>query len=342
MHNPRFNFYRFLNVNFYRSLGVLFMRWAVLWFLSGLIFFSACSHQPESSWTRVVSPVSDPLHNGFFVDAAYGWLVSYGTGVVLHTEDGGKTWVVLAKLDSLFYEDIYFITRERGWICGEHGLLLQTEDGGTHWQERTLAPEHVAFYGIDFTIRDRGILVGMDIADHAAVLYESLDLGETWQARTDSIPGMALEPIQFLDGLHGFIGGNNTVLRTNDGGETWTAADLGQRCMIRGLCFHDSLHGWAVGHNGVVFRTEDGAQTWQRLENFTINRLRSVYFVDNDHGFIVGDQDQEPGSLWSTTNGGHTWTAATEPYPDLHRLIPGPGSLWAVGKEGIILKYNKD
>ena len=315
------------------------MRSALLIGIFCLMIIGACSHHPESSWTRVESSVTDPLHNGFFFDDEHGWILSYGTGVVLHTEDGGDTWRVQARLDSLFYEDICFITREKGWMCGEHGMLLQTEDGGKHWQEMKLAPEHVAFYGVDFTIQNRGVLVGMNIQKRSAVFFESPDLGGTWHAHPDSLPGLALEPIQFVDEHHGFIGGANTVLRTADGGEKWSAAELGQKCMIRGIHFLDPLEGWAVGHGGGVFHTQDGAQTWQKVDNFTTNRLRSVYFVGKDKGFIVGDQDQEPGNLWRTTDGGQTWSIVAGQYPDLHRLFPSPGALWAVGKEGLILKY---
>ena len=95
-------------------------------------------------------------------------------------------------------------------------------------------------------------------------------------------------------------------------------------------------------HNGLVFQTQDGAASWQRLENFTTNRLRSVIFVDDQRGFIAGDRDQEPGSLWRTTDGGRIWNTVDETYPDLHRIFPGSETLWAVGKEGTILKYDKN
>ncbi len=322
-----------------------FMKIAcVLAFICYPLLLLTCAEQKppasESAWSRIASPVTDPLHNGFFIDAEHGWILSYGTGLVLHTVDGGDTWSILARLKPIYYEGIHFLDRKVGWICGEGGLLLFTEDGGQTWHEKKLAPESVAFYGIYVPAVGRAVLVGLDIKSRTAVLLESDDLGVSWQVSPNSLPGSALEPIQFLDGLRGFIGGGRTVLRTTDGGNSWLAFDVGHKASIRGLHFLDTRNGWAVGHHGAIFRSTDGARTWQKLKSFTANRLRSICFLDNQSGFIVGDQDQEPGSLWSTMDGGKTWIRSDGDYADLHRLFRNPRALWAVGKNGTIIRFD--
>ncbi|MBU0509275.1 hypothetical protein KKH27_10610 [bacterium] len=308
---------------------------------ASLAFCLVCMAEEESSWIRVSSPTEDPLHNGFFLDDDHGWIISYGTGLVLRTVDGGDTWTIASRLDSIFYECIFFSDRNTGWVCGENGSFLQTQDGGWTWQRIELALESYAFYGIHVPEQGRGFLVGMDVSNRKAVMYESTDRGETWIERKQEFPGACFEPIQFLDANRGFMAGGKYVLRTTDGGESWIANDLEEGAVIRGLHFASLSHGWAVGHGGDVFHTADSGRTWRTSERFTSNRLRSVRFVDEKRGFIVGDQNKEPGSLWWTDDGGEKWNRSAEEFPDLHRLFQSPQKLWAVGKAGTILKYTQ-
>ncbi|MFH1010652.1 MAG: YCF48-related protein [bacterium] len=298
----------------------------------------ACIAEEKSTWSRMESPIADPLHNGCFLDAEHGWIITYGTGLVLRTENGGDIWMIASRLDSIFYECVHFISKEKGWICGENGSLLQTEDGGLTWHNIKLAPDTYAFYGIYMSEQERGFLVGIDVSSRKAVFFESTDSGETWIERSNEVPGACFEPIQFLDANRGFMAGGNRVLRTTDGGRSWIACELDNKTVIRGLHFVDPRYGWAVGHGGDVFRTEDSGHTWQKSERFTLNRLRSVYFLDDKRGFIVGDQNEEPGSLWWTDDGGEKWSKSDQSLPDLHRLFRSPKALWAVGKSGTIMK----
>lgn len=112
-------------------------------------------------------PVSVALTNVHFADAQHGWAVGHG-GVVLHSADGGKTWVRqldgrqaaqrvleaaqaaaagdaasarrLADAQRLVEDgpdkpllDVHFVDAQRGFVVGAYGLALATEDGGRSW-----------------------------------------------------------------------------------------------------------------------------------------------------------------------------------------------------------------
>ena len=57
-------------------------------------------------------------------------------------------------------------------------------------------------------------------------------------------------------------------------------------------------------------------------------------------GLVVGGADQEPGSSWCTRDAVATRTRARQDLPDMHRLFPGAGTIWAVGKSGSVLRYD--
>jgi photosystem II stability/assembly factor-like uncharacterized protein len=284
--------------------------------------------------------VNDDLHNGFFVSDQTGWLISHHTGIVLHTRDGGITWRVQAQLDSVFLESIRFADENNGWICGDRGTIYRTSDGGVTWEAAGFKERSLALYGIQFFDRYRGFLVGVDTEHWEPAWLETADGGRSWHRRGNEFPGKGYtDAIHFLDLELGFVGGFRYILRTSDGGVTWRPYDIGIDEVIRDLFFANSSVGWAVGHSGLVLRTEDGGRSWAAVQPFTEGRLRSVVFTDPHQGFIVGDRDAQGHVLFSTLDGGRTWRPIATSYPDLHRLIRSPSTLWIVGKRGTILSY---
>ena len=75
-----------------------------------------------------------------FVTADRGWIVgldlrSLGMdGLILHTENGGKTWQRQESHTANFLDDVFFASEIRGWIVGKEGLVLHTKDGGQNWR----------------------------------------------------------------------------------------------------------------------------------------------------------------------------------------------------------------
>lgn len=313
------------------------------YFFVSILAFISCKHHIPSGWESVTCPVPENLHNGFFVDDLYGWLISYGTGVLFQTQDGGNSWQVKTQLDSIFFEDIVFLSRDKGWICGEYGTLMYTHDGGISWFRKELTDSNTAFYGLDFISEDTGILVGQDSKNRSQVIYLTRDGGESWQMTSCTLPLTGgLEHIWSVNDNDWFIGGRGYILMTHDAGETWQAFQLSENAVIRGLFMQNESCGWAVGHEGIIFHTGDGGMSWQQLERFTQNRLRNIYFINGNEGFICGDNNTEKGSLWYTSDGGETWECLAKDLPDLHRFISSPDYLWIIGKSGQILRlrYN--
>ncbi|RMD58834.1 hypothetical protein D6833_12360, partial [Candidatus Parcubacteria bacterium] len=60
-------------------------------------------------------------------------------------------------------------------------------------------------------------------------------------------------------------GGDASLLKTTDGGTSWTPYDLGtsyQSSAVPGLSSSDANHGWAAGHDGEVLPTTIAPNTW--------------------------------------------------------------------------------
>ncbi len=114
-----------------------------------------------------------------------------------------------------------------------------------------------------------------------------------------------------------------TIIKTTDGGDTWTPQTAGLNEALRGVDFVDENNGWVVGANGTILRTGDGGNNWIQQTVATYDEFRGVVFTDVDHGWATsiqpvhydhwGETDGWRGSIWNTSDGGETWTQQTVP-----------------------------
>jgi photosystem II stability/assembly factor-like uncharacterized protein len=99
------------------------------------------------------------------------------------------------------------------------------------------------------------------------------------------------------------VGASGLVLRTDDGGSSWTIQESGTEEELVDVFFYDDTYGWIVGANGTVLRTVDGGATWRRLAKPTDRHLTGVHFVGPAEGWACGTG----GVILHTTDGGASW-----------------------------------
>ncbi|MBX2979597.1 MAG: T9SS type A sorting domain-containing protein [Flavobacteriales bacterium] len=140
--------------------------------------------------------------------------------------------------------------------------------------------------------------------------------------------------IVFLTEDLGYMNSNSLILKTIDGGETWTTTTH-QGNVGGNFSFPSSTVGYMAGFYDVIKKTTDGGNTWTTL---TINNqalpIRAVSFPDVNTGYVVSLN----GFIRKTTNGGATWTAQTAPgnpqFRHVHFVNVNLGT--AIGENGAI------
>ncbi|MEK5476373.1 YCF48-related protein [Paenibacillus sp. FSL R5-0407] len=111
---------------------------------------------------------------------------------------------------------------------------------------------------------------------------------------------------------------------TQDSGKTWTNISPSASVQFPNnpeygtdLFFVDAEHGWIVRDSlgsgeAIILRTGDGGLTWKMASLPEADDVASIYFLDQDRGWILtvgnGPDSSEAKALYSTTNGGATWT----------------------------------
>lgn len=295
----------------------------------------------QSKWQHHESPTQADLHNIYFASDSLGWVISHEAGLVLHTTDSGESWSVQARLDSVTFEDIYFLNKDTGWISAEKGLLFKTTDGGKHWRKQKIADKKSWVYSVRFFDKNHGLAVGLREERPITLFLSTFDGGKNWKNIQNKVPPSYYAPVALVDDRKGYVGGFK-IIYTDNRGQSWQKQNIdttsSSKCpeIVRGLAMVNSKMGWAVGRCGLILSTTDG-KTWHHQKKFTTNRLRGVRFINQSEGYIVGDSNKEPGVLYHTEDGGKTWKTVMKKLPNLHRITLTENKIWLVGNEGTIL-----
>lgn len=216
-------------------------------------------------WQQASVPVSADLTAVNFPTASQGWAVG-NDGVVLHSSDAGATWQkqldgrqigsLLVKHYSALANaepnneqwpqlategqrlmdqgadkpllDVWFANEKTGYVVGVFNLILRTDDGGQTWvpfQDRTDNPQGFHLNAIASTgdalyiAGEQGLLLKWDGSAQRFTAVETPYQG--------SFFGVLGKPGEVL--VYGLRG---NVLRSSDGGQSWTALDSGLHVSI--------------------------------------------------------------------------------------------------------------
>ena len=83
--------------------------------------------EPEITWRVIHTPVQTDLWDMCFVNAVEDWVVG-DKGTILHTADGGDTWMSQSCPIDAPLVGIRFTSPNLGWIMAKDATILYTND----------------------------------------------------------------------------------------------------------------------------------------------------------------------------------------------------------------------
>ncbi|MBN2561691.1 MAG: hypothetical protein JXQ75_12255, partial [Phycisphaerae bacterium] len=135
--------------------------------------------------------------------------------------------------------------------------------------------------------------------------------GTNWTFLT---PGSAYEltplyDIDFVDANNGWIAADSKgIIRSSNGGTTWTPQTNGLIGPIRGLDFASATTGWAYdGSYERIFKTSNGGSTWVQQYQATNTYLYRLRCGDANVALACGGY-YNTGKVFRTINGGSGWS----------------------------------
>ena len=193
-------------------------------------------------------------------------------------------------------------------------------------------------------------------------LYRSSDEGNTW-SEIQSLDGISVFDTEFATDGTAFLGTQDSVRESTDGGLSWVTLNLGiganDQVFDVALDPSDSSIIWAgiadaSGSQPVnIMRSTDGGATWANrtppLAAPISGRGIAVDPGDSNTVIAVFGGDFGGGQVWVTTDGGDSWTDRSAGLPDNpmqavvydgNRLLVGGGQLF--GSENVGLYQSTD
>ncbi len=278
-----------------------------------------------------------------FVSTRTGWYGN-GAGLLYRTDDGGESWTKVWEQPGTFIRALGFLDADNGFL-GNVGVgyypnvadeqpLYRTRDGGRSWSP--IEAENIGLVrgicGIDVLPQQRifqGELRASAIVHAAgrvggpAAMLRSLDGGDTWSVLDlGAHAGMILD-VKFFSADEGLVcaassqdmsQANALILRTTDGGASWTPAYRSSRpfenCWKMSFPTRDigyaTVQNYEQGQSArVIVKTTDGGATWRELPLVDDAAVREfgIGFVTEDWGWVGATQGG-----FETRDGGATWT----------------------------------
>jgi photosystem II stability/assembly factor-like uncharacterized protein len=327
---------------------------------------------------------SNDIHAIQFLDTQTGYLVCAGGGTVRKSTDGGLTWQESWGGANTTFLDLHFFDDLTGVCVGLAGIVVRTTDGGSTWDSIPSNSNYImnsldaqgdvlvacGWWGRTIRSTDAGLSwteLQVGNSEHRSIsllpsgqavmgtdgrIHGSSDLGLTWSIRHLGTFHTRLNKVSFMNADTGVAVGWQTtgglesgLLRTIDGGRSWTNAGTGglgvhvnpagQGCLGGGSgAFARTANGfdtrtpgsgpnvairctWTIDANthfvaggavfGGIYRTTNAGASWTQVLNVGNITISDLWFTSAQNGYAVG----EYGDNYRTTDGGATWVPMT-------------------------------
>lgn len=210
-------------------------------------------------------------------------------------------------------------------------LIQRLEDFGTRYSPApgcSAAAEYIknrfSKPGLNSSFHDFSVVLTPTVCDIAALsgseawvvddngrIGHTTDRGTTWQESYRQPDDIPLLGVEFETPLLGYAcGREGLILKTADGGATWTEQSRGASSRYWDLEFVSPTQGWAAGDSGRVGHTTNGGAAWTVQQVGQPATLYGISFVNATVGWVVGyvSNGSFSGMIFKTANGGLNWT----------------------------------
>jgi photosystem II stability/assembly factor-like uncharacterized protein len=175
--------------------------------------------------------------------------------------------------------------------------------------------------------------------DYNTLWVKAVDENTVWASLDQAANGFYFTPV-------------NKVVRTIDGGKTWTTHvfTTDNKEFVTSIFARSAQELWLITYNGSmstgkIFVTKNGGQSFEQkgLNAFTDpgSFPDVIHFYDALHGIVLGDPTNGEYAIYTTDDGGETWTKVPgDQIPDPRPNEFGIQSVYAIAGNATIFPTN--
>lgn len=241
-------------------------------------------------------------------DKAGDRIVAVGDyGTILLSDDGKNFRQAEDVPISSTLTAVSFTDRKNGWAVGHWGAILNTSDGGEHWNlQRMDTHEDRPLFSVHFFDPQNGIAVGL-----WSLVLKTEDGGKTWQVVDLPAPPEGGKADRNLFKLFVSPKGSlfvaaerGMVLRSDNRGKSWQYIDTGYKGSFwTGVALKSGTL-LVAGLRGTIYRSGDDGLSWQAVSSGVKSSITDVVEAGNKVVAVGLD-----GVLLESTDGGASFAA---------------------------------
>ncbi len=252
------------------------------------------------------------------------------------------TQEIVSPLPQPNLNHIYFINDETGFIVGNRGTLLKTDNGGKNWQVVNTQTTNDLNSIIESNNGTSIWAVG-----NRGIILNSQDGGLTWDINFPESSRRIFEnlnDITFSNNgqLAWIVGENGVIWHSKNGGQNWQRQESGTNIKLNAITMSSDERGWIVGNNGYILSSKDSGNTWQPQISGTNVPLKGIVFSSNEKEGWISGGSIEKGLVIHTNNAGISWQPQEINSGQLSAIALDRQKLWVVGNSGSILSSDQN
>jgi hypothetical protein len=283
---------------------------------------SAASVSTPLNYELIASGTTNNLHSVFFINSQTGYIAG-DSGLVLKTTDGGTVWTPATPVTNVNLYCVSF-SSDTGFVFGDSMTVLRTTNGGSNWNKlwynyffnnnlrtgycissQTFEMGGDQFYG--YSINNINMLhyipesynykslkrvsdsISIVVGDNGIIRKRNtlinFSLRDIVSPTSNNLNGLT-----FINNKIGFaVGDNSTVVRTDDGGNSWQLTRSTSYGKLNDIHFTSPSHGVIIGVNGLFYATSDSGKNWWQYSLPSLENFNSTCTIDGQKRIIVGD-----------------------------------------------------
>ncbi len=277
--------------------------------ISALLLFLICGTTTYSQgWNELYTNNIMEYQGVSFTNATTGTVVgkiydSHGwEGLLMTTANGGANWILAKYLGKPLF-GVHFVDSTHVWAVGSAGAILHSSDAGATWQSQESGTSE-DLHSVFFVSPTHGVIAGS-----GSTVLLTTDAGVTWVREGTGLPTLTFRSVKFVNNMVGVIVGDRVIVKTTDGGFTWSIKRLTQDTLTD-VSFADPGNGIAVGRRdstALVLRTINGGESWYPLSAEVSGTVDAVSFPSPQIAYLAGFEPNGSALLLKSVDGGTSW-----------------------------------